>query len=322
MSTATVRAISPATVESTAPSSSTNSIRIAIGRRSCRVTTSSMVSSARTSRSKASPTPGVRIGDRFRIGSALFEVTQPRVTCYRVGIRMNEPRAAGAPPTRTKAGPGFYFRVIEEGGVGAGDAIVKVSSGDERMSIERINALLCLSPHPREELRTMRCASRRSSPGWQSLVPCAPGGDRATRASLSGGRGFHGANPGFSPMRVVRIVSRERQTFTDRSFTQGDPGWPARSCASTPAARLAASSWCYASLPTGREHSLHLFHSYSLFRNTFGRSLSHRREDLKHGAGGAYLAGHVRENDVLDVGSLARHIRASSTRTGRGRWCW
>src|SRR4051812_3184980 len=34
----------------------------------------------------------VCIGDRYRIGSALFEVSQPRVTCYRVGIRMNEPR--------------------------------------------------------------------------------------------------------------------------------------------------------------------------------------------------------------------------------------
>ena len=33
-----------------------------------------------------------RIGDRYRIGGALFEVTQPRVTCYRVGIRMDEPR--------------------------------------------------------------------------------------------------------------------------------------------------------------------------------------------------------------------------------------
>src|SRR5215470_2713298 len=34
----------------------------------------------------------VCIGDRYQIGTALFEVTQPRVTCYRVGIRMNEPR--------------------------------------------------------------------------------------------------------------------------------------------------------------------------------------------------------------------------------------
>ena len=50
------------------------------------------------------PDDEVCIGDRYRIGSALFEVTQPRVTCYRVGIRMNEPAhgrpAGGASPSR------------------------------------------------------------------------------------------------------------------------------------------------------------------------------------------------------------------------------
>ena len=40
------------------------------------------------------PDDEVCIGDRYRIGSALFEVTQPRVTCYRIGIRMNEPAMA------------------------------------------------------------------------------------------------------------------------------------------------------------------------------------------------------------------------------------
>ena len=54
----------------------------------------------------------VCIGDRYQIGSALFEVTQPRVTCYRVGIRMNEPRM---PALLTSSGrPGFYFRVLRK----------------------------------------------------------------------------------------------------------------------------------------------------------------------------------------------------------------
>ena len=71
------------------------------------------------------PDDEVCIGDRYRIGSALFEVTQPRVTCYRVGIRMNEPRM---PALLTGSGrPGFYFRVLEEGEVGAGDEITKVA---------------------------------------------------------------------------------------------------------------------------------------------------------------------------------------------------
>src|SRR5215470_13667687 len=74
----------------------------------------------------------VAIGDRFRIGSALFEVTQPRTTCYRVGIRMDEPRMAAL---LTGSGrPGFYFRVLEEGDVGAGDEIVQVGADRERMT--------------------------------------------------------------------------------------------------------------------------------------------------------------------------------------------
>jgi MOSC domain-containing protein YiiM len=56
------------------------------------------------------PDDRVCIGDRYRIGSALFEVTQPRVTCYRVGIRMREPRMAALLVSHLR--PGFYFRVI------------------------------------------------------------------------------------------------------------------------------------------------------------------------------------------------------------------
>ena len=57
----------------------------------------------------------VCVGDRYRIGGAVFEVTQPRVTCYRVGIRMNEPRIAALLVAHHR--PGFYFRVLEEGEV-------------------------------------------------------------------------------------------------------------------------------------------------------------------------------------------------------------
>src|SRR5271170_4778128 len=71
------------------------------------------------------PDAEVCIGDRYRIGSALFEVTQPRVTCYRVGIRMDEPRMPALLVAHQR--PGFYFRVLEEGEVGAGDEIVRVA---------------------------------------------------------------------------------------------------------------------------------------------------------------------------------------------------
>lgn len=61
------------------------------------------------------PDNQVCIGDRYRIGSALFEVTQPRVTCYRIGIRMVEPKMAALLVSHHR--PGFYFRVLQEGEV-------------------------------------------------------------------------------------------------------------------------------------------------------------------------------------------------------------
>src|SRR6267142_5273508 len=70
------------------------------------------------------PDQEVCIGDRYRIGQALFEVTQPRVTCYRVGIRMNEPRIPALLVSHHR--PGFYLRVLREGRVQAGDEIVPV----------------------------------------------------------------------------------------------------------------------------------------------------------------------------------------------------
>jgi MOSC domain-containing protein YiiM len=85
------------------------------------------------------PDGEVCIGDRYRIGSAVFEVTQPRVTCYRVGIRMNGPRMAALLVSHGR--PGFYFRVIEEGEVEAGDEIVQVTAGPERMTVAEGSAV-------------------------------------------------------------------------------------------------------------------------------------------------------------------------------------
>src|SRR5215475_6953431 len=80
----------------------------------------------------------VCIGDRFRIGGAVVEVSQPRDTCYRVGIRLNHPEMAALLVAHHR--PGFYFRVIQEGEVKAGDEITQVGSGPERMSVSEIDA--------------------------------------------------------------------------------------------------------------------------------------------------------------------------------------
>jgi len=96
----------------------------------------------------------VCIGDRYRVGDALLEVTQPRVTCYRVGIRMNEPRMPALLVAHRR--PGFYFRVLQEGEVGAGDEMVKVADGPEQFAVADIDALLL-----REERIFTRCQLER-----------------------------------------------------------------------------------------------------------------------------------------------------------------
>jgi MOSC domain-containing protein YiiM len=111
------------------------------------------------------PDNEVCIGDRYRIGSAEFEVTQPRVTCYRVGIRMNEPRMPALLVAHHR--PGFYFRVLQEGEVGAGDDIAKITDGPERISVADVDALLYLPGHSSEQLqRALQIPAL--SKGWQS----------------------------------------------------------------------------------------------------------------------------------------------------------
>src|SRR6516225_7178955 len=151
------------------------------------------------------PDDAVCIGDRYQIGSALFEVTQPRVTCYRVGIRMNAPRM---PALLTSSGrPGFYFRVLEAGEVGAGDEIVKVRETKERMTVAEINALLYSPNHPRDRLeRALRIAPL--SPGWRSsfealLQSQATGG--SGNAALAPAAAAHPAAPGFQQLVVTAI---------------------------------------------------------------------------------------------------------------------
>jgi ferredoxin-NADP reductase/MOSC domain-containing protein YiiM/ferredoxin len=106
----------------------------------------------------------VCIGDRYQVGQATFEVTQPRVTCYRVGIRMNDPRIPALLVSQRR--PGFYFRVTEEGSVQAGDEITKVASGPEQMTVVEVDTLLYLPGHPRQQLlRALRIPAL--SEGWQ-----------------------------------------------------------------------------------------------------------------------------------------------------------
>ncbi len=152
------------------------------------------------------PDNEVCIGDRYRIGDAIFEVTQPRVTCYRVGIRTNEPRMPALLVEHHR--PGFYFRVLQEGEVGAGDEIVKITDGPERISVAEIDALLYLPGHPRERLeRALRVPAL--SKGWQSSFRAMLQQDLQSTTTV-GNPGLADeeqapAWPGFRQMRVSRI---------------------------------------------------------------------------------------------------------------------
>jgi ferredoxin-NADP reductase/MOSC domain-containing protein YiiM len=233
----------------------------------------------------------VCIGDRYRIGSALFEVTQPRVTCYRVGIRMNEPRM---PALLTSSGrPGFYFRVLEPGEVGAGDEVVKVGEATERMTVADINALLYSSAHPRDRLeRALRINAL--SAGWRaSFEALSRSGTAAAgsgNAGLAPAAASHPAAPGF---RALAVTAIDHESADVLSLTMQSPGGqplPAALPGQYVVLRLRAT-------PGGKP----LFRSYSL---SGPESRERYRISVKiepNGIAGTYLRDHVRLGDALDV---------------------
>ena len=236
------------------------------------------------------PDDVVCIGDRYRIGSALFEVTQPRTTCYRVGIRTNEPRM---PALLTGSGrPGFYFRVIEEGEVGAGDPIAKVSDGPEGMTVAEVNALLYSSEHPRDRLeRVLRIEAL--SPGWRwsfEQLLRNPADGTGGNAGLSPAAAAHPAEPGFRSLAVTGI---QRESVDVLSLTLGSPDGrplPTALPGQYVALRLRPS-------PDGPP----LYRSYSLSGPV---STERYRISVKvepHGVAGLWLRDHVRVGDRLDV---------------------
>ena len=145
------------------------------------------------------PDNEVCIGDRYRIGGAEFEVTQPRVTCYRVGLRMNEPRMAALLVAHHR--PGFYFRVLQEGEVGAGDDIVKIADGPEKITVADIDALLYLPGHSSEQLqRALQIPAL--SKGWQSSFQAMVQQDLSSNATVGNqGLAYEGQAPAWPGFR-------------------------------------------------------------------------------------------------------------------------
>jgi ferredoxin-NADP reductase/MOSC domain-containing protein YiiM/ferredoxin len=168
----------------------------------------------------------VCIGDRYGIGSAVFEVTQPRVTCYRVGLRMDDPRIPALLVSHHR--PGFYFRVIEEGDVQAGDEITKLAPGPEQMTVDEVNGLLYLPGHPRQGLlRALRIPAL--SPGWQAsfraLLDEEPGAGNAGLTAPAPPPAW----PGFRQLRVSGVERESDSVISIRlDAPDGEPLPPAR----------------------------------------------------------------------------------------------
>jgi ferredoxin-NADP reductase/MOSC domain-containing protein YiiM len=237
----------------------------------------------------------VCIGDRYRIGGALFEVTQPRVTCYRLGIRMNEPEMAALVVKHGR--PGFYFRVLEEGEVEAGNGITRVASGPERMSVSEIDALLYMPGHTRDELeRALRIPTL--STGWRKsfealLAQERKGGATTGNAGLGAASGPPPAWRGFRPLRVSRKVRESANVIS--LLLEPTDGQPI----------AAALPGQFLVLRLGSAPAPALMRSYSLSGEP---GASYYRVSVKreaHGAASAYV------NDLLRAGDI---VHASAAR--------
>ncbi len=233
----------------------------------------------------------VCIGDRYRIGGAIFEVTQPRVTCYRVGIRMNEPRMAALLVAHHR--PGFYIRVLQEGEVGAGDDIVKITDGPERISVADVDALLYLPGHSSEQLqRALRIPAL--SKGWQSSFQAMLQQDLSSKTT-AGNPGLANeeqapAWPGFRQMRVAEI-HKESDNVTSFVLApiDGQP-LPVFQAGQFVVLRLLVDP---GKPPVLRSYSLSDLPVADHFRISVKSELN--------GVGSSFLCNRAREGDVLDV---------------------
>lgn len=86
------------------------------------------------------PEDRVRVGDVLRSDGALFEVSQPRMPCFKLGMRVGDPGFLA--PFLRSGRVGYYLRVLEEGDVGAGDRLVVERPARDSMSVREVAGLL------------------------------------------------------------------------------------------------------------------------------------------------------------------------------------
>jgi ferredoxin-NADP reductase/MOSC domain-containing protein YiiM/ferredoxin len=237
------------------------------------------------------PDNEVCIGDRYRIGAAEFEVSQPRVTCYRVSIRMNEPRMAALLVAHHR--PGFYFRVLQEGEVGAGDDITKIANGAERITVADVDALLYLPGHSREQLeRALRIPAL--SKGWQGSFQAMLQQDlNSNTAAGNPGLASEEPAPAWPGFRQMRVAKTNKESDTVTSFilspSDGQP-LPLFQAGQFVVMRLLVDA---GKPPVLRSYSLSDLPAADHFRISVKNELQ--------GIGSSFLCNRTQEGDVLDV---------------------
>lgn len=171
------------------------------------------------------PDDEVCIGDRYRIGDAVFEVTQPRVTCYRLGIRMNNPQMPALLVSHRR--PGFYFRVITEGEVGAGDEIQKVADGPGKITVAEVDALLYLPNHDPKRI-AIAVKIPALSGGWKgSLEELLKADERGVHSGNAGLTSSIASPPLWNGFRMLRVATVHQETSEVKSVVlQSTDGGP------------------------------------------------------------------------------------------------
>jgi ferredoxin-NADP reductase/MOSC domain-containing protein YiiM len=234
----------------------------------------------------------VAIGDRYQIGEAEFEVTQPRVTCYRVGMRLGEPELPALLVSHHR--PGFYMRVLREGHIQASDQIVKTRTGPHALSVTDTDALLYLPGRDTAKLR-LAVHIPALSPGWQQsfreLIDAAERGGPAT-APPPGTE--PGARPGpawtgFRPLRVTKVVPEA--TSVSSIYLTAKDGSPLP----------AAQAGLYITLRVAGAGQPAPVRSYSLSSAPGAAAYRISMKVEPHGSVSQYLNRTVRAGSVLDV---------------------
>lgn len=222
----------------------------------------------------------VCIGDRYRIGEAEFEVTQPRVTCFRVAMRLGEPELPALLVSHHR--PGFYMRVIQEGHIQAGDPIVKTRTGPAALSVADTDALLYLPGRDAKKLQTA-VQIPALSPGWQqSFNDLLSGAEDANST----------AEPAWSGFRALQVTTVVRETSTVSSIYLADPDGTA-----LPPARAGQ----YLTIRITRPDRPALVRSYSLSSAPAAESYRISVKQEPHGKVSSYLHRHLKPGATLEV---------------------